>query len=73
MKFFAAVTTLFFAAAAIAAPSATTTVTVSYDQTYDNGANSLDIVSCSNGPNGLESKGTRTPFQLIPHILTATG
>ncbi|KIP05032.1 hypothetical protein PHLGIDRAFT_19825, partial [Phlebiopsis gigantea 11061_1 CR5-6] len=65
MKFFTAVTTLFFAAAALAAPSTTTTVTVSYDQTYDNGANSLDTVSCSDGPNGLESKGFTT-FGSLP-------
>ena len=58
MKFFTAVSTLILAAtAALAAPSTSTTVTVSYDQTYDNGANSLDIVACSNGPNGMEHLG----------------
>jgi hypothetical protein len=58
MKFFATVTTLAFAVSAtFAAPSATSTVTVSYDQTYDNGANSLDIVACSDGANGMITKG----------------
>ena len=32
-------------------------VSVSFDETYDNPAGSLDTVACSNGPNGLESKG----------------
>ena len=68
MKFFAAVATLVFAASAVlAAPSATTTVTVSYDQTYDVASNSLDIVACSNGPNGLESKGQYLPWSLRAH------
>jgi len=57
MKFFTAVTTLVFAAtAALAAPSATATVTVSYDQSYDNASGSLDTVACSDGPNGLLTK-----------------
>lgn len=57
MKFFAAVATLVFAAsAALAAPSATTTVTVSYDQMYDNASGSLTTVACSDGPNGLLTK-----------------
>lgn len=55
MKFFTAITTFVFAAtAALAAPSASMTVTVSYDQTYDNAALSLNEVACSDGPNGLE-------------------
>ena len=33
------------------------TVTVSYDETYDNSAGSLTTVACSDGPNGLITKG----------------
>lgn len=58
MKFAAAVSALLFAASAVlAAPSATTTVTVSYDQTYDNANGDLHTVACSDGPNGMLSKG----------------
>ncbi|EKM60109.1 uncharacterized protein PHACADRAFT_250998 [Phanerochaete carnosa HHB-10118-sp] len=67
MKFFTAVTTLLFAAsAALAAPSTTTTVTVSYDQTYDNAGGSLDTVACSDGPNGLLTKGYGPDFGNLP-------
>ncbi|THH27926.1 hypothetical protein EUX98_g6270 [Antrodiella citrinella] len=31
-------------------------VRVTYDSTYDNATNSLDIVACSNGVNGIETK-----------------
>lgn len=62
MKFSTAVATLVFAATALAAPSASSTVTVSFDQAYDNSAASLDTVSCSNGPNGLESQGNFIPI-----------
>ena len=62
MKFATAVASLVFAAAAaLAAPSTTTTVTVSYDQSYDNAGQSLDTVACSDGPNGLITKGTYSP------------
>ena len=44
---------------ALPAPAATSgSATVSYDQVYDNKSGSLDTVACSNGPNGLETKGT---------------
>ena len=33
------------------------TAQVTWDSTYDQASDSLDIVACSNGPNGLESKG----------------
>ena len=36
-----------------------------YDNTYDNGHNSLNIVACSNGPNGLLTKGFTT-FDSLP-------
>jgi Cerato-platanin len=38
---------------------------VEYDPVYDNGAASMDIVACSNGPNGLETKGYKT-FGSLP-------
>ena len=50
-----------------AAAAATATVTVSYDQTYDNASGSLDTVACSDGPNGLETKGYTT-FGSLPHF-----
>ncbi|KAJ7650370.1 Cerato-platanin [Roridomyces roridus] len=39
--------------------------TVAFDQTYDVGSNSLNIVSCSNGDNGLEVFGF-TDFASLP-------
>lgn len=38
---------------------------VSYDQTYDDGSHSLATVTCSDGPNGLMTKGYNT-FQDVP-------
>lgn len=53
------------AAALLAIPAALgETVSVSFDQVYDNGANSLDIVACSDGSNGLINKGQRHPQRL---------
>ena len=37
--------------------AATATMQVSYDPVYDGKSNSLDIVACSDGENGLESLG----------------
>lgn len=42
-------------------------VTVSYDQTYDNAGGSLATVACSDGPNGLLTKGFST-FGSLPHF-----
>lgn len=36
------------------------TTTLAYDPTYDNPALSLNAVACSNGPNGLETRGYTT-------------
>ncbi|KAL6308679.1 Cerato-platanin [Sparassis latifolia] len=44
-----------------------TAVSVTYDTTYDLGTNSLNIVACSNGVNGLESKGYTT-FGSLPNF-----
>ena len=53
MKFAAIFTALAAVPAAFAA-----TVSVSYDQTYDKGSNSLTTVACSDGSNGMLTKGT---------------
>ncbi|KAI0352772.1 Cerato-platanin [Trametes cingulata] len=42
-------------------------VTVSYDQTYDNANGDLHTVACSDGPNGMLSKGFST-FGSLPHF-----
>lgn len=56
MMFFAPLVTVFLAALSVlAAPSAS--VTVSYDEVYDNAGGSLATVACSDGPNGLLTKG----------------
>ena len=39
------------------APRSTVTVTLSYDQTYDNANGDLHTVACSDGPNGMLTKG----------------
>ena len=59
MKFFTLAALLATAASVLAAPApaASGSATVSYDQVYDSKSGSLDTVACSNGPNGLESKG----------------
>ncbi|KAL4248008.1 cerato-platanin family protein [Abortiporus biennis] len=49
-----------------AAPDATS-VSVSFDQTYDNASNSLDIVACSDGSNGMITKGFTT-FGSLPNF-----
>ncbi|KAH9857493.1 Cerato-platanin [Lenzites betulinus] len=56
------------AAALLAIPAALgATVSVSFDQTYDNASNSLDIVACSDGSNGLLTKGFTT-FGSLPNF-----
>ena len=60
MKFFALTSILCAAATTLAAPltAATSgTATVSYDEEYDNSSASLDAVACSDGTNGLLTKG----------------
>ena len=52
------ISALSLVAAAVAAPTYTPTVQLTYDPTYDVASNSLDIVACSNGANGLEHLGT---------------
>lgn len=52
MKLTSVIATLLAVPAAFAA-----TVSVSFDQTYDNAAGSLATVACSDGANGLLTKG----------------
>lgn len=61
MKFFTITSVLAaFAAAvtAVPAPDASTAVSVSFDQVYDNANGSLATVACSDGSNGLLTKGS---------------
>jgi hypothetical protein len=50
---------------AFALPAFATQVEVTYDEFYDNSATSLANVACSNGPNGLLTKGYTT-FGSLP-------
>lgn len=59
MKFFTSILSIALFAAASSATQ------VSYDETYDSSSTSLDIVSCSDGTNGLETKGFTT-FGSLP-------
>lgn len=49
---------------AVALPVLAQSETLSYDNTYDNPNLSLSTVACSNGPNGLMTKGYSTLGQL---------
>jgi hypothetical protein len=50
--------------------SAAAAITVSYDDAYDDASRSLASVSCSDGANGLLTKGSSTQGSLpgFPHI-----
>ncbi|KAG1856381.1 Cerato-platanin [Suillus subalutaceus] len=57
---------------------AQTTETLSYDTTYDNASLSLSSVACSDGTNGLETKGYTTlgslpTFPNVGGVYTVTG
>jgi hypothetical protein len=54
---------LFLATSALAASSS---VSVSYDMIYDTSSTSLDEVACSDGPNGMITKGYST-FGSLPN------
>ncbi|KAF7337019.1 hypothetical protein MVEN_02138500 [Mycena venus] len=58
MKFSGFASLFLFAAVALAD-------TVAFDQTYDASSTSLDVVACSDGSNGLETKGFST-FGSLP-------
>lgn len=55
-------------------PSTAVAVTLAYDTVYDGASTSLDVVACSDGTNGLESKGYTTLGSLpnFPHIGAAS-
>lgn len=66
MKFSAVASILALATAVFAAPAAEATpapvaVSVSYDQVYDNASGDLHTVACSDGANGLLTKGKSPP------------
>ncbi|OBZ72203.1 Protein SnodProt1 [Grifola frondosa] len=66
-RFSAVLASLLCAAPAVlSAPTAAQTVQVTYDQTYDVASNSLAIVACSNGANGLLTKGTIHYLRVAP-------
>ncbi|KAG2139050.1 Cerato-platanin [Suillus clintonianus] len=74
MKFTSAIISLL----AIALPVLAQTETLSYDNTYDNPSQSLSTVACSDGPNGLITKGYTTLGQLpnfpnVGGVYTVTG
>lgn len=74
MKFTSAIISLL----AIALPVLAQTESLSYDNTYDNPDLSLSTVACSNGPNGLITKGYTTLGQLptfpnVGGVYTVTG
>ena len=58
-----------FALSLLAALAATPAlgVTLSYDESYDNASASLSTVACSDGTNGLLTKGFTT-FSSLPHF-----
>ncbi|PPQ92244.1 hypothetical protein CVT25_008926 [Psilocybe cyanescens] len=60
MKFSAILSLAVFPAIAYA-------LTTSYDTTYDNASQSLATVACSDGPNGLLTRGFTT-FSSLPHF-----
>ncbi|KAG2348333.1 Cerato-platanin [Suillus weaverae] len=53
--------------AALATCAIATSYSLSYDTNYDTGSNSLNTVACSDGSNGLESRGYTT-FSSIPNF-----
>ncbi|KAG1725861.1 Cerato-platanin [Suillus lakei] len=63
MKFLLTSTIVALATCAIAS----TSYSLSYDTAYDEGSTSLNTVACSDGSNGLESRGYTT-FSSIPNF-----
>ena len=63
---------------AMALPILAQTESLSYDTTYDDASLSLDYVACSDGPNGLTTKGYTTigslpDFPYVGGVYTVTG
>lgn len=63
MKF----STIFASLAFSMLPSVTHATTVAFDTVYDNGGTSLTAVACSDGANGLITRGFTT-FDSLPHF-----
>jgi len=61
---FSSLTSLFF----FALPLAALADTVAYDETYDDASTSLDVVACSDGANGIETKFGFKTFGQLPHF-----
>lgn len=66
MKF----SSIFISVVLAALPTLSLADTLAYDNTYDNASGSLSTVACSDGPNGLETRGFTTFGSLpsFPHI-----
>ncbi|EMC98789.1 hypothetical protein BAUCODRAFT_380412 [Baudoinia panamericana UAMH 10762] len=62
-----------FTALALAFAAIASATSISYDPTYDQATNSLNEVSCSDGPNGLETKYGWQTFGDIPNFPYITG
>lgn len=70
MKLLSIISLLALSSSTLASPleeRAPIPVSVSYDQIYDKGATSLSTVACSDGSNGLLTKGFTT-FNSLPHF-----
>ncbi|KAK2462203.1 hypothetical protein APHAL10511_005791 [Amanita phalloides] len=65
MKFTVFLSTLLALSTPVLTTPVLTTVTVAYDQTYDSGSLSLNNVACSDGANGLVTRGYST-FDSLP-------
>ncbi|KAF9076284.1 Cerato-platanin [Rhodocollybia butyracea] len=62
MKYFS-----LFVPAVVAALAVAESDTLHFDNTYDNGSQSLNVVACSTGATGLETLGfTHSDFQSLP-------
>jgi len=70
MQLFAILLSAVFAAPAVLATPTPASTTATWSQLYDNSGDSLNGVACSNGPNGLITKGFTTLGSLpsFPYI-----
>ena len=67
-----ALVNVLLASIALVSAQAPVTVPLTFDTTYDIAAQSLATVSCSNGPNGLLTKGFTT-FGSLPNFPNISG
>ena len=75
MKFITAIALLATSAAALNVPRWDTdgTYQLRYDSTYGNPSQSLSVVSCSNGDNGMITKGYNTVGDVPTYVGAAQG